>query len=1052
MFKKLGTLVLTAAVSILGFQAVPAQAAANDAIAESFADQSVTFNTQFTSGTAVTVPANASWANWTKSWSINGSALTAANAGGKTLSLEGYLLKPDNTKIEINSANMSSSNMWVNMNVNTSGMPINATTSPSVVVPATDFTSAYVSVNFNIGGRDMNGAMQTAPAGSYTVVANIKLDGVAIADSTNFSDLGYVQESSFNFSLAGSSVTIPTGYTAASPSALVCIDSSKLSVGDVLTAGVYVGGTLKSNGNSMWNYRAPLNNAWRNSSNNTQWTTTVAANDITYGLSANMNARVTGNAGDNITPTFQVLNQNSVNVTGACAPAKAAKPTVSYSNGVLMVSAAVPAFGDSSSNDCQLFDAAAPTTVVATRTSAYSMNGSTFTCSFNTGLVTGHSYFAQVRGGYNGTVKGAWSDSSDPVVKTAAGVNFTTAVSGLSNQGGKLALVSATTPADETATMATYPDGGAGVLVLAANQASDPMAVSPTTGFTLRHLTPAGADATFAGTGSATYSAGMTDYISNGRAGWYGNRDKWVITASNYPVGQGMSSPEARIVTGTNAAAATATFAVPASVLTGKCVDTFGAGYLSTQNGGMMSPPTVSVTPVSAPTSVPLYMVNCYKSNVINGIPMSLAMQMIVTIADANTVSLVVKLGTPAADVNTTSFAASANPTAGDNDAALTLFVRTIQQTSQVASTVTARSIVTIKKDLSVSTLTSTWAPVTLEPVIRVAATNDGTVWGLLQEGAAVRLFKLSGDTLTTKDVALDANADLTNSNVSLPWGAQAGNSALLTVQRTVSTGAALATALATIDTATGALTTYEVAKFSYSTGPGVISAYGVESKNLYWYQTNGAEPTKYSIYRWRDPAYVPPANNQTITWTTSPSSMTAGGTVTVAATATSGLAVVYGTTDANICTVNASTGVVTAVATSGTCVVTANQAGNGSYAAAGQKTLSITITAVAPVKQAPKVPAVATKLKIGKTITVALSATKGSATKGANVDGLATTVTVSPATKAFCSVVAVKKAAKVTGYTVKGLKAGKCLVVVTITGNATYNALTKTVPVTVSK
>jgi len=34
----------------------------------------------------------------------------------------------------------------------------------------------------------------------------------------------------------------------------------------------------------------------------------------------------------------------------------------------------------------------------------------------------------------------------------------------------------------------------------------------------------------------------------------------------------------------------------------------------------------------------------------------------------------------------------------------------------------------------------------------------------------------------------------------------------------------------------------------------------------------------------------------------------------------------------------------------------------------------------------------------------------------------------------------------------VKGLKAGKCSVVVTITGNDLYNALTKTVAVTVTK
>ena len=106
----------------------------------------------------------------------------------------------------------------------------------------------------------------------------------------------------------------------------------------------------------------------------------------------------------------------------------------------------------------------------------------------------------------------------------------------------------------------------------------------------------------------------------------------------------------------------------------------------------------------------------------------------------------------------------------------------------------------------------------------------------------------------------------------------------------------------------------------------------------------------------------------------------------------------------------------------------------------------------VTPAKKAPKVPTVATKVKIGKTFSVALHATKGTASKGANADGLATTVTVASASKAFCSVTAVKKSGKITGYTVKGLKAGKCSVVLTITGDATYNSLTKTVAATVSK
>jgi len=118
----------------------------------------------------------------------------------------------------------------------------------------------------------------------------------------------------------------------------------------------------------------------------------------------------------------------------------------------------------------------------------------------------------------------------------------------------------------------------------------------------------------------------------------------------------------------------------------------------------------------------------------------------------------------------------------------------------------------------------------------------------------------------------------------------------------------------------------------------------------------------------------------------------------------------------------------------------------------AGTVTVTGGVTPPVVVKKTPKVPTVATKLKVSKTLTVALHATKGTASKGANSDGLATVVTVASASKSLCSVAKVIKSKKITGYTVKGLKAGKCSVVVTITGSSTFNALTKTVAVTVTK
>lgn len=81
---------------------------------------------------------------------------------------------------------------------------------------------------------------------------------------------------------------------------------------------------------------------------------------------------------------------------------------------------------------------------------------------------------------------------------------------------------------------------------------------------------------------------------------------------------------------------------------------------------------------------------------------------------------------------------------------------------------------------------------------------------------------------------------------------------------------------------------------------------------------------------------------NQVITFGAAPS-LTLGGTATVRATASSGLAVSYSSLSAGICSVNASTGLVSA-ATLGDCIVAANQAGNASYNAAPQVTLPLPV------------------------------------------------------------------------------------------------------------
>jgi hypothetical protein len=83
-------------------------------------------------------------------------------------------------------------------------------------------------------------------------------------------------------------------------------------------------------------------------------------------------------------------------------------------------------------------------------------------------------------------------------------------------------------------------------------------------------------------------------------------------------------------------------------------------------------------------------------------------------------------------------------------------------------------------------------------------------------------------------------------------------------------------------------------------------------------------------------------ARPQTISFGTAPS-LALGGTATVTAAASSGLAVSYGSTTPAVCSVNSGTGVVTDI-TAGTCIIAANQSGNTQYAPAPQVTQSLPV------------------------------------------------------------------------------------------------------------
>ena len=153
----------------------------------------------------------------------------------------------------------------------------------------------------------------------------------------------------------------------------------------------------------------------------------------------------------------------------------------------------------------------------------------------------------------------------------------------------------------------------------------------------------------------------------------------------------------------------------------------------------------------------------------------------------------------------------------------------------------------------------------------------------------------------------------------------------------------------------------------------------------------------------------------QTISFGTAPT-VTVGGTGTLNATATSGLAVSFGTSTPTICSVSGST--VTGVAV-GTCTITANQAGNANYLAATQVTQNITLGKGAQTITFGAAPS----LTFGATGSVSATASSGLA------------VTYSSLTTGVCTI---------SGSTVTGVTVGTCTIAANQAGNANYNAATQ--------
>jgi len=158
-------------------------------------------------------------------------------------------------------------------------------------------------------------------------------------------------------------------------------------------------------------------------------------------------------------------------------------------------------------------------------------------------------------------------------------------------------------------------------------------------------------------------------------------------------------------------------------------------------------------------------------------------------------------------------------------------------------------------------------------------------------------------------------------------------------------------------------------------------------------------------------------ARSQTISFQAAPA-LALGGSATVAATASSGLAISYSSTTPQVCSVDGASGAVTANS-AGTCVIAANQPGNSNFAPAPQVTQSIPVS-VNPGQTISF--GTAPALSLGGTAVVSAIASSG------------LSVSYSSATPQVCSVDA-------GSGLVTDLTTGTCTIAADQAGNASFSA-----------
>ena len=527
-------------------------------------------------------------------------------------------------------------------------------------------------------------------------------------------------------------------------------------------------------------------------------------------------------------------------------------------------------------------------------TTMYTPSGSNISYSYSN--LTGLSY------GTNYVVKYCTSTTSSGSVYTCAGSispasasfsftapaygNTLTSPSNGNNLGDAVASSTTTTVGSYTN---TYTDGLDGRFLVNATGST----------WTVTHVTPAGLDTGFGGSGSVSITPPSGGFLTS--FFWLGNHDKWLAS-----INTGMSNV---YVTGSFSNATQSSFTVSSNTLTAGYWQACAAAY----------PGATSAMPMTiVPNAMGQILVtgSCYipytYSDSSTATAPGFQVPVLFKVTGADQATVVGSFYTPNASTNLywaasgASLTASVNPNATGTDVAAIWLLATAGKSgfSVLNSTLTSANLkmAVLRADgtfnvVDMATTISLSGGLPAKTFALAEQNNGSTVWGTSFQSGNYALAKLDLSTPALSETAFTYDTATLGGSTPITGVLSnfiGGNSGTISLFRRVSGTSPVKFAWATVDAATGAVTTHEIVSLAYTTsGAGTWSALTMSPTNGASLIYSGSLTSVKSAY-WRATTVSGgPSTDATATFTVNGTTAHNGDTINVSNSSTSASVIV---------------------------------------------------------------------------------------------------------------------------------------------------------------